>query len=113
MSTNYSLHVTFADRPSGWFHIVMVLHGAGDELVAYQDKVATRSTEKQLKSNHQLYSGKTVIGRTYVDDDSNYTSLILDELTFWNRPLTQEEVDQLYGSVMGYLHCKHPIHFAL
>ena len=97
---DYTITEATLAHPSGWFHVVMVLYGAGEELVAYQDKVQTRSTNKTPSSN-QPYSGKTVIGRWFVDFHGAYTSLSMDELTFWNRPLAQKEVDQLYEYVMG------------
>ena len=36
--------------------------------------------------------GRMVIGRSYVNSDEEYASVVVDELLLWNRKLTQPEI---------------------
>ena len=40
-------------------------------------------------------SGVVIIGRLYEDKSRNYGSMSIDELTFWNRQLSEAEVAKL------------------
>ena len=40
-------------------------------------------------------TGGVAIGRLYVDLDQQYSNVMADELTFWNRQLSKTEVEAL------------------
>ena len=39
--------------------------------------------------------GNVVVGRLYTNEDNHHGSLLMDELTFWNRKLEPQEIDNL------------------
>ena len=45
-----------------------------------------------------VIDGKTVIGRGVVTEAFGHSNIILDELLFYNRPLSTEEVKAIYNS---------------
>ena len=90
---------------SGWHHFVVVLSGPSmeNEFSIYQNgnKIDPRSN----KINHDTYRnlrqpglGKLVIGRQYNHEYGGYGDVILDELIFWNRPLTDDEAKSIFES---------------
>ena len=74
----------------------MVLRGPDDGIVAYHD--GTKVAEDTTKSNLPSKSGqrRVFIGRRRVSHDQDYSSIVVDELTMWNRKLTPGEVTQIY-----------------
>ena len=45
---------------------------------------------------YRASSGGMIIGRKTVDANDFYTSVIVDELTLWNRSLTTQEINDMY-----------------
>ena len=86
-------------KPTGWFLITMVLRGPDDEVVIYHDATqVAQTTEKKVIPDINSLPGlrRVFIGRKRVSHDQDYASIMVDELTMWNRKLTQEEVTQIY-----------------
>ena len=83
-------------KPPGWFLITMVLRGPDDGIVVYHG--ATQVAEDTTKSNLPSAPGdsRVLIGRKRISRDDDYASIMVDELTMWNRKLTPEEVTQIY-----------------
>ena len=50
------------------------------------------STSLRITSYQHNASGIVVIGKQHVDRSKFYSTLMVDELTFWNRQLSGEEV---------------------
>ena len=53
-------------------------------------------TSMEDPRTYRASSGKMIIGRKTVDANDFYTSVIVDELTLWNRSLTTQEINDMY-----------------
>ena len=53
------------------------------------------SVETKLAGSHQTGDGRIVVGRRFTDMDQQYASVMVDELLFFNRYLTPEEISVL------------------
>ena len=83
-------------KPAGWFLMTMVLRGADAGIVAYHD--TTQVAETTIKTLYGSAPGESrvFIGRKRVSHHQDYSSMMVDELTMWNRKLTSEEVIQIH-----------------
>ena len=54
-------------------------------------------TEKGVWS-HPAADGRIVVARWYIDNDSLYSSVQVDELIYFNVALTSDEVQSIYNS---------------
>ena len=84
-------------KPTGWFHSVVLYYGLDEGIAIYHDGTEIgRETMKLLRS-YTTGSGHTVIGKRSHDDTSGtYSSVWMDEVTFWNRYLTTDEITGMY-----------------
>ena len=42
--------------------------------------------------------GRIVVGRRYIDEDSQYASMQIDELIFFNKALSTTDIERLYNA---------------
>ena len=85
--------------PTGWFHVVYnyIGPGNGEGVAIYHDGVEElRKTDRSTHA-YAAGSGVVVIGRAFPSRDEKYVSLMVDELMFFNRKLTLEEIENLYA----------------
>ena len=85
--------------PSGWFHVVYNYIGPnnGEGVTIYHDGVEELWKADRTTHGYPAGSGNVVIGRTSPSKDENYASVMMDELMFFNRKLTVEEIQILYN----------------
>ena len=85
--------------PSEWFHLAMVFHepDVNQRFTVYINNQSFRSTSllgnKTTSGVHDL-----IFGALYPDKPEKeelYSSMMADELTFWNRQLDQDDVEAL------------------
>ena len=83
--------------PSGWFHLALVFHGPeeGQGITVYTNGTPAAAPSLRGTNHTRNSSGIVVIGRLRTDQGPNYATLMADELTFWNRQLSDEEVEAL------------------
>ena len=91
---------TGLEKPEGWFHLVLnyISLADGQGITIYRDGVLQGSGTSKGGTS-QSYSpgdGRVVIGRRWTDRDEWYASVEVDELTFWNRTLTLQEIQAIY-----------------
>ena len=83
--------------PNEWYYAVFIF--INRRIIVYHNGVEVVNTN--LLHNFQQYAGMGLveIGRyeVLVDDSSKYTSVAVDELMFFNRKLTPEEIQILYN----------------
>ena len=87
------------DKPDGWFHLVLNYIGPaeGQGVTIYKDGVLQGSgTDKIVGTTYMEGDGRMFIGRWYTEREGRYASVEADELTFWNRALTLEEIKAIY-----------------
>ena len=71
-----------------------MFHGPeeGQGITVYSNGAPLTSTSLRITSYLYNASGIVVIGKQHVDRSKFYATVMADELTFWNRQLTDEEV---------------------
>ena len=83
---------------SGWFHVAVVFHGTSD---GQGVKIHVESSSWRidtLGSTGKTYhnsTGTVVLGRVFVNNEGSNGDFAIDELTFWNRKLSDQEVELL------------------
>ena len=87
--------------PTEWYHLVLNYIPASptssDSVVIYHDGAeAGRSTEK-VSYNTNAGSGVVVIGKYFVQSELDFATVMVDELLFFNRHLTEGEAQILYN----------------
>ena len=60
------------------------------------DGVKVENSTRLYEFNTQSGSGDMVIGHCYTKLKLNYSSVMVDELTFWNHALTSVEIQAIY-----------------
>ena len=72
----------------------MVYHGVGQGITVYHDgtEVGT-DIEKAFFGPKPMGNGQTLIGKR---GSGSYTSVSVDEIKFYNRQLSQEEIGNMY-----------------
>ena len=91
-----------------WFHTVMVYNGPLKGIIIYVDgqlvgKDTDGGTQKYDENVRRL-----VIGRRSSDEDEDYASAVVDELMFWNRRLTSEDVEEMYSHQYSFMIVSKP-----
>ena len=69
----------------------------GQGIIVYTDGTLQGSDTSKDTYSWPAGDGRVVIGRQYTDRDERYTSVLVDELTFWNRTLTLQEIQAVYN----------------
>ena len=91
------VHVPTRDTRPHWFHIVFNIIGPndGEGFRIYHDgKLVGNATSFDRIRSHAI-DGRIVIGRFYTDHNSDYASFDMDELLFFNRSLTESEIQMM------------------
>ena len=81
-----------------WHHFVANFIGPrdGEGIVLFLNGSLFDSTTTLKDISGPAGNGLVVIGRSYTDWDSDYSSVELDELLFFNRVLESHEIQDLY-----------------
>ena len=82
--------------PTGWFYVVLTYQD--QTLAAYHNKIVQTGRQVSGAASSLSASGTAFIGKSYVDVDNHYSSVIVDELVMWNRVLSPAEVVQIYDT---------------
>ena len=86
------------EKPEGWFHLVLNYIGPADGqgITIYKDGILQGSDTSKGGPSYPPGDGRVVVGRWFTDRDRDYASVEVDELTFWNRALTLQEIQAIY-----------------
>ena len=90
-------HYTHGSIATHWFHLAMIFHGPNDGqgMSIYHDGSLFRHDSSKMSRNFTESSGNVIIGKRYADRDGDYGSVMVDELTFWDRQLLLEEIQAI------------------
>ena len=87
---------------SHWFHLVLVYNGPnnGEGITVYLNNTSKTSTTIDSSNNNNPSitpdsTGEVIIGKLHVGEAKHYSNVMADELTFWNRQLSETEVEAL------------------
>ena len=88
--------------PAEWYHLVFNYiedsPAGGNSVVIYHDGVEVGRRAQKVSYTNNAGVGIVVIGRHYVQAlEQDFASVMVDELLFFNRKLTPDEVQILYN----------------
>ena len=94
MDVNYGFFYVTFNPIFGWFHLVVVCLGPnnGQGLVVYVNGTEVDRDVLRSASLFQPGNGQLVIGK----GNDLHSSVAVDELTLWNRELSDQEITDLY-----------------
>ena len=69
----------------------------GQGITVYIDGALQGSDTSKATRSRQPGDGRVVIGRRRTNIDQKYESVMVDELTLWNRTLTLQEIQAVYN----------------
>ena len=83
-----------------WVHLVMNYIGPrnGQGFQVFQDGTLAGGTQSRGHFDATPGNGSLVLGKRYVNEDDNYAWIDVDELVFFNRKLTAQEVTKIYNN---------------
>ena len=81
--------------PNSWFHVTWVFHGPSEGFTVHHADREYSGTDSIPYAFRHNSSGTVAIGRRLTMSNSDYGSLTVDELMFWNRELSKEEAQML------------------
>ena len=87
-------HYNNGPLPTNWYHLAMIFHGSneGQGFSVYHDGSSIKHDSNKSDKNYTESSGTVIIGKRFTDRDGDYGSVMVDELTFWDRQLLLEEI---------------------
>ena len=71
----------------------------GEGITLYIDGEQVASDTIKSGRSGSAEDGKIVVGRYFADRDERYSSVMVDELLFFNASLTNDDVQLIYNSV--------------
>ena len=82
---------------TGWFHLAVVYLGPNDGqgLIVYVNRTKVKKCAQRSNRGTSPGNGQLVIGNKLIGSD-DYSSVAVDELTLWNRELSDQEIEDLY-----------------
>ena len=89
------------NRPIGWAHVVLNYFGPNAGIKVYYNGTEVGSDTPSSTSAYPRSTGegRIVLGRIKPDGDYWYTSLELDELSYFNKALNTTEIAAMYNAV--------------
>ena len=99
--TSY-IRVTISTVPTEWYHLVFnYVDGnsfSGESITIYHDGVEVGSSTQKTSYNNNAGQAVVVLGRYFVQTlEQDFASVMVDELLFFNKNLSPEEVQILYN----------------
>ena len=81
----------------------MILHGPneGQGFSVYHDGSLVKRDSTKAQKNQTESSGTVIIGKHFTDRDEDYGSVMVDELTFWDRELLLDLISNSYMSTIA------------
>ena len=72
---------------------------SGEGLRIYYNGAEVGSDTDKSPGSNSAEGGRIVVGRRWVNLDQEYASVQVDELIFFNRALTNVELESIYNSI--------------
>ena len=94
-------------RPShnNWFHILFNFigpnNGEGFRIYHSHSGVLVANVTRYSFSSFSRIHGRIVIGRAFTAIDEDYSSVVMDDLLFFNQAVTDDEIKMLSRQVWG------------
>ena len=82
----------------GWYHLGFIYHGPNNTQgisVYHNGTLIWNDTSKALKIFNSVSTGTVVIGKLFTNHNNRYGSVMVDELTFWDKQRLPEEIQAM------------------
>ena len=95
---NNSKYETYlGPKPVGWLHIAWVINDLGMGFSMYHDGALQATYTTPVSDAGDPDTGEVVIGKKYLNEDGHFSGITVDELSFWNRKLTAQEITDIFN----------------
>ena len=96
--------ITSPQMTNTWFHAVMSFSPDPEFSVYINGTLAGSKTTISSPDNPNNTTGHLMVGRKQLDSDSDsdYCSVVVDEVMLWNRVLTDAEILALYETYCAF-----------
>ena len=86
-------------KPTGWTHMMMIYNGNGQGkgVTLYYNGAEVKGSTTNGGGSFSAGDGRIVVGRFHTDEDERYSSVELDELIFFNRALSKDEIATMHN----------------
>ena len=76
-----------------WFHVALVFDATSREMIGYQNGVEV-ARDDDIATGEEIYEddGRFVIGKHYAGYNEDSSSVTVDDLMFYDRPLSGEDI---------------------
>ena len=92
------IRVDVSTIPTDWYHLIFNFFGASDaEGVAIHHNGVKIGSNRLAQYTNAAGQGVVVLGRYNVRADRDFGSVMVDEMLFFNRHLTSQEIQILYN----------------
>ena len=81
-----------------WVHLVLNFIGPAEGFQVFKDGAHVPGLQTKRSYSRPSGAGRLVLGKQYPHKDGQYSSVDLDELIFFNRKLTEQEVTTFYDN---------------
>ena len=96
MDANNGWYAVSGTGTTNWVHAVIVYHGLGNGFTVYEDGTQIGADlDITIANAAPSGNGLVYIGRRYISGD-RYATATVDEIKFYNRQLTQQEICDMY-----------------
>ena len=97
LNGKFSAHFSI---PTGWTHIVLNYIGPnnGEGIRGYYNGQEVMSDTDKDGGSYPDGDGRIVVGKTYTDLDQLYPSMLINELIFFNKALSPNDIKLLYNA---------------
>ena len=88
-------------KPTGWTHVVVNYIGQqdGQGMEIYHNGESAGSDHTKSLRTLSAGDGRVVLGRAYTDLDTWYAPVDIDEILFFNRKLSAEDIRDIQNMV--------------
>ena len=88
-------------RPSGWTNLIFnyLSTNEGDGIQIFYNGEEVGSNSNKQGGPLSTGNGRLVVGRRFTKSNQDYASVEIDELVFFNRALSNVEVESIYESI--------------
>ena len=96
LSNIYMYQVT-SKVDNQWVHLVLNFIGPEERFQVFRDGALVPGQQTKAYFSRPLGDGRLVLGKRFPHMDNFYSSIDVDELVFFNRKFTEQEVTKLYN----------------
>ena len=93
--------IVVAGDVGNWMHLIVTYDGSADTAVFYKNGSSVALTKLLSNTAGTIFNGAGLFGLASEFNGSEYFDGIMDEVGFWDRVLTADEVTELYNSGAG------------